>query len=205
MSTYAVEIMQYGNDGSSLILPAPQEMQQVLGRTFVQRGERLVKQDDISLLQEQTRKQSPLELTDGKFGDLSVRNGSEADGSQRLENILGNAWRRLADGTKVPPTAECNEFGDRDRKPAIEFVLLWQIGQAMTRNSRANDLTGRRPNNPGKRFQERTLPGPVWADNGGEARGQELAGQTLKRASFAIAYGKIADRDTSLSLMGATV
>src|ERR1700730_6303952 len=69
----------------------------------------------------------------------------------------------------------------------------------MARKSGANDLTGRRPNNPCKRFQERTLPGPVWADDGREARGRKLTGQALKRVSFAIAHGKIANRDPFLS------
>ena len=64
MSTNAIEIMQYGDDSSSLALPASQELQEVLGRFLIQRGERLVEQDDVGVLQEQPREQSPLELTD---------------------------------------------------------------------------------------------------------------------------------------------
>ena len=205
MSTYSVEIVQHRYDSSPLSLPPSQEMQQILGRALIQGSERLIEQDDIGVLQEQPRKQSPLELTDGKFGDLPIYYGQEADGRERLVDIRGEASRWLADRTEISPIAECNEFGDRDRKSAVEFVLLRQIRQAMTRNSGANDLASRRPNDPVKRFQERALPGPVWADDGREARGRKLAGQAFKRVSFAIAHGKIANRDPFLSAMTVSV
>src|SRR4051794_4670454 len=70
----------------------------------------------------------------------------------------------------------------------------------MAPKSGANDLTGSRPNNPGKRFQKRALSRPVWADNGGEACRRKLAGQPLKCVFFAIAHGEIADRNPPLSL-----
>jgi hypothetical protein len=63
----------------------------------------------------------------------------------------------------------------------------------MALNSGASDLAGGRPNDPGERFQERALPGAVWADDGCEARGRKLASQALKRVSIAIANGKIAN------------
>jgi len=116
-----------------------------------------------------------------------------------LEDTLGKAWRRFADRTKIPPIAERHEFGDRDRKPTIKFVLLRQIGQAMTRESSASDLASRRPNNARERFQERTLPGPVGTDDGCKARRQEFAGQALECVSCAIAHGKVANRDTFIS------
>jgi PAS domain S-box-containing protein len=79
------------------------------------------------------------------------------------------------------------------------LLLMDRARQAMARKRGTNHLAGRRPNNPGKRFQERALPGPVWANDGREARGRELAGQGLKRICFAIANRKIANRDPFLS------
>src|SRR6476660_5367658 len=174
-------------------------MLEILGRALVEGSERLVEQNDIGVLHEQPRKQSSLELTDGKFGDLPIHDGREADGRECLVDTRSEAFRGLANRTEISPIAERNEFGDRDRKPAVEFVLLRQIRQAMACKSGANDLTGRRPNNPGKRFQKGALPGPVWTDHSREACGRKLASQALKRVSFAIAHGKIADRDPFLS------
>ena len=86
-------------------------------------------------------------MTDGKFGDLPIYDGQEADGPECLVDTRGEPSRRLADRTEISPIAERNEFGDRDRKPAVEFVLLRQIRQAMARKSGANDLAGRRLQN----------------------------------------------------------
>src|SRR5579859_343264 len=113
--------------------------------------------------------------------------------------------RGPAERTEISPIAEGHEFGDRDRKPAVEFVLLRQIGQPMAGKSGANDFTGGRPNNSGKRFQERAFPGPVWAHDGREARGRELAGQALKRVSIAVAHGKIANSDPAYFATTASV
>src|SRR5260221_4760961 len=198
VSAYLVEIMQHRHDGSSFSLPASQEMQQILGRALVEASEGLIEQNDVGVLQKQPCKQSPLELADGKFGDLPIYDAREADGRECLINTRGEAFRRLADRTEISPIAECHQFGDRDRKPAVEFVLLRQIRQAMARNSGASDLAGGRPNDPGKRFQERALPGSIGADDGREARGRELTGQAFKRVSLAIANGEIADRDPFL-------
>src|SRR4029077_430185 len=75
----------------------------------------------------------------------------------------------------------------------------------MTRKSGAKDLTCRRADHSRKRLHERALPGPVWTDNGCETAGLELAGQAFKRVSFAIANGKIADRDPLLPPTSVTV
>ena len=102
-------------------------MLEILGRALVEGSERLVKQDDIGVLHEQPRKQSSLELTDGKFGDLPIHDSQKADGRECLVDIRSEASRGRADRTEISPIAERNKFGDRDRKPAIEFVLLRQI------------------------------------------------------------------------------
>src|SRR5260221_2584486 len=117
----------------------------------------------------------------------------------------GEALRRLADRPEISPIAECDEFAERDRKAAVEFGLLRQIGQAMTRKSRAGDLAGHWPNDPGERFQERALPGSVWADDGGHARWRKLSGHALQRKAFAIARGKIADLDSPVAALTAPV
>src|SRR5258708_8409647 len=77
--------------------------------------------------------------------------------------------------------------------------MLRQIRQAMARKGGGNALAGLREKNAGKGLQERALPGPVWTDDGRQARGRKLTGQALKRVSFAIAHGKIANRDPFLS------
>ena len=64
MLTYSVEIMQHRDDGSPLSPPALQKMQQILGRVLIQGRERLIEQNDVGILQQQPREQSPLELTD---------------------------------------------------------------------------------------------------------------------------------------------
>ena len=79
-------------------------------------------------------------MTDGKFGDLPIYDGQEADGRKRLVDTRGEASRRLADRTEISPIAECNEFGDRDRKAAVELILLRQICQAMPRQGGASEL-----------------------------------------------------------------
>src|ERR1700720_518677 len=74
ISAYLIETMQHRHDGASFCPPTLQEMQQILGRVLVEGGEGLIEQDDFGVLQEQPCKQSPLELADGKFGDLSICN-----------------------------------------------------------------------------------------------------------------------------------
>src|SRR5260370_32899549 len=113
----------------------------------------------------------------------------------------GKAWERFADRSEISPVAECYEFADRDRKAAVEFGLLRQIGPAMARKRGAGDLTGHWPDNPGEHFQERAFPGSVWADDGGHARRRKISGHALERKVFAIAHGKIADRDCAVAAL----
>ena len=153
MLTYSVRSCST-DDGSPLSPPALQELQQILGGALIQRGERLIQQNCVGVLQQQPREQSPLELTDGKFGDGPIDDGQQTDRRNCLVDTRGKPGRNLPDRTELSPIAKCDEFGDRNRKVAIKFVLLRQIRQSMTRKSGANDLAGRRPNDPGERLQE---------------------------------------------------
>ena len=133
MLTYSVEIMQYRDDGSPLSSPALKEMQQILGRVLIQGRERLIEQNDVGILQQQPREQSPLELTDGKFGDRPIDDSQQTDSRNCLMDTRGEPGRNLPDRTELSPIAKCDKFGDRNRKVTIEFVLLRQIRQPMTR------------------------------------------------------------------------
>src|SRR5258705_3439463 len=117
----------------------------------------------------------------------------------------GKASSRLVERPEISPVAECDEFAERDRKAAVEFSLLRQIGQAMARKRGAGDLTGHWPNDPGQHFQERAFPGPVWADDCGHARWRKISGHALQRKMFAIAHGKIAHRDSAVAALSGPV
>src|SRR5947207_1983260 len=69
MLTYSIKIVQHRDDRAPLFPPALQEPQQIFGRVLVQRGERLIEQDDVGVLQQHPREQSSLELAYGKLGD----------------------------------------------------------------------------------------------------------------------------------------
>src|SRR5439155_16510905 len=97
MLTYSVEIMQHRDDGSPLSPPALQKMQQILGRVLIQGRERLIEQNDVGILQQQPREQSPLELTDGKFGDRPIDDSQQTDSRNCLMDTRGEPGRNLPD------------------------------------------------------------------------------------------------------------
>src|SRR6266852_3192110 len=75
----------------------------------------------------------------------------------------------------------------------------------MARKRGAGNLAGHWPDNPGERFQERALPGSVWADDCGHARWRKISGHAFQREVFAIAHGKIAHRDSAVAALSGLV
>ena len=200
MQTYSVEIMQHRDERSALSLPALQEMQEILGRALIEGGERLVQQNDIGVLHEQPRKQSSLELTDGKFGDLPIHDGSRG---RRPRVPRRHSRQGAPGGSRTEPkfrqspsaTSSATEIGNPRSSSSCcgRYARRWRARAAQMTSPAVGRMI------PASAFRERALPGPVWADHSREARGRKLASHALKRVSFAIAHGKIADRDSSLS------
>src|ERR1700719_592015 len=55
MQAYPVQVMQHRDDSLSSLPPTPQQTQKVVGRAFIQGGERLIEQNDVRVLPNQPR------------------------------------------------------------------------------------------------------------------------------------------------------
>ena len=57
-----IEVVQHGQHGPALAVPAPDQVEQIARGPGVDRGERLVEQDQARILQQQPREQDALQL-----------------------------------------------------------------------------------------------------------------------------------------------
>ena len=86
MRAYLIEIVQRGNDGAPFAMPAADNVEEILDRLGVNRTERLVKQDDGRVLQEQAREQHALELSTRKRAHATLAEVLQAERVECLQH-----------------------------------------------------------------------------------------------------------------------
>ena len=81
---HEIDVVQRGEHGALLAMPAPHQVEQVGGGLGVDRVERLVEHDDARVLQQQARKQHALHLPARERADGAALEAGQADGCDRL-------------------------------------------------------------------------------------------------------------------------
>ena len=99
--------MQHGDHRAAFLVPSHDLIEQHRSRLRIDRGERLVEQNDRGVLQDQPREQRPLQFADRQLADPTAPavaanpTVSAAAAARARSAALGSA-----EGAELPPAAE---------------------------------------------------------------------------------------------------
>ena len=93
-------------------------------------GERLVEEDDASVLDDEPREQGALELTAGQGADQPVLEAEEAHGREGADQRPA-VRERAAPEAEAPPASHRHQIEDAQRKAAVDLAGLGQVGDGI--------------------------------------------------------------------------
>src|SRR4051794_14003525 len=133
--------MQDRDDGTPFSrMPASNEVEQVARGASVDGRKGLVQQDDGSVLQDQARKQHPLELTGRQAADGTSLETLQADCTERALGLRALLARDAPKPADPVPVAEQHRLENRDRERAVDLGGLRQVGDLRRRDALKLDV-----------------------------------------------------------------
>jgi hypothetical protein len=180
--------VQHADHRALLVAPALDQRHQVGHGLGIDRGEWLIQQYEVGILQKQPGKQHTLELPDRQGIDRPALEAREPD---RLDGVMGvvDVGRPGgAEAAETRPAPEQHGVEHRDREGAIDLGLLRQVGDAPGRALDAA-LDVRRETK--QRLQECALASAVGADDGSHLGGGDLGRQVMHRGMAVVAHGQV--------------
>ena len=128
MRAHLLDVVQRGDHGAALIVPAPDEEDEVGDGLGIDGAERLVEQDEAAVLQQQAGEQHALELSAGERADRPVGEIENAERSEGIGDLaLGGGIEAAPEADLAPqPHGGAVEHGDREA--AVDVDLLREIG-----------------------------------------------------------------------------
>ena len=168
-------------------MPAPHQRQQVGRGLGIDGVERLVQHDQPRILQQYPRKQHALHLPAGQRADAAVFESVEADGGERMRDLVPRSLADAAEKADRAPQAGADEIEHRDRKAAIDIGGLRQIGDILDVEPAEMDRSRQRLENAGESAKQRRLAGAVRPDHRQQRAGGDLAVEVMHRRMPVIA------------------
>src|SRR6266851_3177016 len=195
---HQIEIVQHGDDGPALLLPSSHLIEQYRNRRRINRSERLVEQDNRSILQHHPGKLCPLQFAHRELANRLSEPPRQPYGLRCCGCALAHRRPRRAKGAEFLPAAKRDQLRHCERVLTIDRCKLWQVRQALSRRTihrAAGEWYG-----ACDRSQQRCFAGSVGANNGSQTAGTELSAHAFQRYSPAIAHGHVAQPDAAVSL-----
>ena len=176
---HQIQIMQSRHDRAPLAMPAQDELQQVGRRPHVDGRERLVQQDQLSVLQQHAREQHPLKLAARQRSDRPLLEPVESDGRESSS----------ARASRDRPTARNKPISPHSPRQSTSITvigklrsiscLLRQVSDVAATESRDPDIAVQRLQRADDAFQQRRLAGAIGSDDRGQRPFQERAIQVM--------------------------
>src|SRR6478672_13446194 len=179
MRAYLIEIVQRGNDGAALAMPAADQAQQILDRLGVDGAKRLVEQDDSRVLQEQPREEDALELSTRKRAHATLAEVLQAERVERLQNRQSAGAVEPAPGSDLAPKTHGNSVEHSDREAPVDVDLLRQVGDVAPLEPVEAEGTGKRLELPYDALEQGGLAGAVRPDKREQVAAGDLAGDVM--------------------------
>src|SRR5208282_2083119 len=170
-------------------------MEQVLAGPPIDRSERLVEQDQLGILHDQSGEEDALELPDRKRLDRPALESVETDGGERLAGRLAHRLVRSTGPANSPPMSEQYGIDNRDREPSFDLGMLRQIGNAPAAEIDPFDNSFCGPHLADDPFQKGTLSRSVGSDNGGQRATRQRPAQVMDRGVAFIGQGQVPEDD----------
>ena len=172
-------------------MPALDQRDQVADGLGVDGVKWLVEQDQVGILHQHAGEQGALQLAPGKRVERALFKAFEPDGHQRLADGGAVLRRKPAKQPASWPQAERDQVNHPRRKAAVEFRLLWQIGDAHA--GHLDDTARHRPQHPDNALHERGFAGAIGTDDRSQRTLLDRAIQMMDGRVAAIAQGKVAE------------
>ena len=163
-----IEVVQHRRDGATLAVPAFDQEKEVLTGSPIDRGEWLVEQDQLRILDDQPGEEDTLELASGQRLDRPALEPVKADGGERLMRRRAHCAGRGSRPADLPPMPEQHGVDDGDWKPPFDLGVLRRISDPAVAGSARSITPGCRPHLADDSLQQRTLSGAIWTDDGGQ-------------------------------------
>ena len=190
-----VEVVEHGGDRPAFPMPALDQVEEVFAGPPIDRGERLVEQDQVRVLHDQPGKQDALELAGRERLDRPALEPLETDGGERPARRLAHRVVRGSGPTDPPPVPEQHGIENRDREPPLDLGVLRQIGDPTTAEIGPFDDPLCRSHLADDSLQERALSRSVGADDGGQRAARQRPGQVMNGGVALIGQGEVAEDD----------
>src|SRR3954454_13519029 len=121
-------VVQSGQHRALLVVPAPDQQEQVRAGIGVDGVEWLVQYNEACVLQQHTDNEHALHLPAREVPDIAVLKAVEADRGERLANAVALTPAHAAEESGGSPQPRADEIEYRDRKAAIDVDGLRQVG-----------------------------------------------------------------------------
>ena len=181
MVAHQLHIVQRRQHGAALAVPALHQRQQVGRGLGVDGVERLVQHDQARVLQQHAREQHALHLAAGQRADRAVLKPVEADGGERLGDLVPLRLAHAAEKSGGAPQAGADQIEHRNRKAAVDIDALRQIGDVADIEAAEIDRARQRLQNAGEPAKQRRLAGAVRPDHRHQRTGSDLAVEVMHR------------------------
>ena len=195
MLAHQLHVVQHGDHRAPLAVPALHHAQQVGAGARVDAVEGLVEQDELRVLQQQSREQHALELAHRELADAAPLETRQADRGERLARLGDERGVDGAEGAAPRPVTERDEIEHAEREAAVDVRLLRQVGDAAGKLGGDLDAPGAGRQAPRERFQQAALAGAVGADHGGERARREFAAEVMHRRVALVRHREVDDAD----------
>ena len=162
-------------------VPAPHQRQQIGRGPGVDGVEGFVQHDQARVLQQHARKQHALHLSAGQRADGAVLKSVEADGCERLRNLLARGLAHAAEKSAGTPQPGADQIEYRDREAAVDIHRLRQVGDIPDIEIARYDRARQRRENADDAAKQRGFAGAVRPDDGEQGTGGDLAGEVVHR------------------------
>jgi hypothetical protein len=191
MGAHLIEIVQRGDDGAPLRVPAADEVKQIVDRLRVYGSERFVEQDDGSILQEQAREQDALELSSRKRADAPIAKVLQAKHAERPLHGLAALAIEPAPGANVVPKPHGHGIEHGNRERPVDVDLLGEIGDVASLEPNKAEGTRKRLELPDDAPEQSGFAGAIRPDQREQIATGNLAGDVMHSRVPVVAEGQI--------------
>ena len=203
MRAHLLHVMQRGEHGASLAVPAQDQRDEIGDGLGVDGAERLIEQDERGILQQQAREQHALELAARQRADRTVPEVLQADGGERAGDLRVARGVEAAPGADLAPQPHRHAVEHRDGKAAVDVDLLRQVGDVGLGQPVEIDAAAERLELAHDALEQRRFAGAVGPDDGEQLAARHLAGDVMHGGMPVIAEREIAKRDGRLFVLHA--
>jgi hypothetical protein len=192
-----IDVVQGGEHGAPLAVPALHQIHQIGGGPLVDGGERLIEHDDARILDQQPGEQHALHLAARQRADGAVLETGQADrGNGLLDDMIilsGDAAERAL----RPPQPHRHHVVDIDGKRAIDIRYLRQISDRVGIEPVALDRAGERLDRADHALEQSRLAGAVRPDDRNQRAAPDGAAQMMHRRMAFVAERQIVESQFS--------